>query len=154
MALAAALLSPAGPGGAYADSGTVAVVASLDVPVNDLSLVELRRLCLFERRFWKPGHPATVLYPPMGSPARAALLRRLCRTNERGLRHMLLEKMYRGELDLAPKVTRTDKEAVAFVASGRGVLALVSAAFASGASVKVLRVDGRRPGEPGYPLSE
>jgi len=134
--------------------GSLAVVASPDVTVDNLQLAELRRLFTLDRRFWKPGQSATMLYPPGGTPARATLLRLLCRTDEPGLRRMILEKMYRGEIDLAPKVAQSDAEALAFVASGRGLLALVPAALAEHASVKVLLVNGLRPGAPGYPLSD
>jgi hypothetical protein len=134
--------------------GAVAVVASIDVPVDGVTMTELRRLFLLERRFWKPGQPATALHPPAGTPARESFLRHLSRSDERELRRLMLEKLYRGEIDLAPKVMRSDAEAVAFVVSGRGLLALVPAALAESAAVKVLRVDGRLPGERAYPLSE
>ena len=102
------LLSASATRPAVSDPGDIAVVASADVPVDDVSMKELRRLFTLERRFWTPGRPSTVLYPSPGSSARTALLRDLCRADEPGLRRMMLEKMYRGEIDLAPKVVRSD----------------------------------------------
>lgn len=153
--ITAALLLPAvSARSAFSDPGAIAVVASQDVPLDNVTMAELRRLFTLERRFWKPGRPSTVLYPPPGSPARTTLLRDLCKADEQGLRRMMLEKMYRGEIDLAPKVVKSDEEAIAFVASGRGLLALVPARLADHPSVKILTVDGRRPGGPGYALTD
>ena len=148
------LLAAPGPASSHAAAVPLAVVASDDVPAENLTSVELRQLFLLDRRFWKPGQPATVLFPPSGSLARDYLLRRVCRADERELRRMFLEKMYRGELDLAPKVVDSDAQAVAFVASGHGLLALVPAGLAARAAVKVLRIDGLRPGDKGYRLTE
>src|SRR5947208_1822977 len=81
-----------------------AVVVSPDVDVRTLTVSELRRIFLFERRFWKSGRPVIPLMPASGARSRRYLLAGICGTDEGQFRQMVLEKMYRGELDLAPKV--------------------------------------------------
>jgi hypothetical protein len=132
----------------------IVVVVSPNVLVDSLPMAELRRMFMLERRFWKPGQPATVIYPAPGSAARAWLLHNLVRGDEPQLRRMVLEKMYRGEIDLAPKVVADDEETLAFVASGKGLLALVPASAVKGAAVKTLGTIGRHPGGPGQPAPE
>jgi hypothetical protein len=131
-----------------------AAVASRSVPVDEVSLAELRQMFLLEKRFWKKGQPLVALYPASGSATRAFVLERLCRSTEGEMRHMILEKMYRGEIDLAPKVVNSDTEAVSFIAAGRGLVAIVPADMVTGESIKVLRIDGRPPYAAGYALAE
>jgi hypothetical protein len=136
---------PAGPK-AYA------VVASPGAPVSAVSLDEVRRIFLMKKRFWRPGEVVTILLPPDRSQTRAFMLSRIYQTDEAGLRRMILEKMYRAEIDLAPKVVGSDSETVDFVAGSRGLVGLVPAEAAAGSSARVLRVDGKLPGDEGYPL--
>lgn len=129
-----------------------AVVVSASVPVDNLSSAELRRILRLDRRYWKAGEPVVVLLPPSGSATRAFALSRVMKLGEAELRRVVLEKMYSGEIDLAPKVVASDGEAASFAASGRGVLAIVPASTPVGTGVKILRIDGHLPKEPGYPL--
>jgi len=131
-----------------------AVVVSPDVPATNLTMEEVRRVFLLKKNFWKPGLPATILLPESGSPTRSFLLKTICRTDEPGLKRLILEKLYRAEIDLAPKVVGSGKETVSFVLSSRGVVGIVPAEDSTGASVKVLRIDGKLPGEAGYPLQD
>jgi hypothetical protein len=131
-----------------------AVVVSPDVELTSCSSAELRHLFGLERQFWKAGRPVVVLLPEAGSHTHAFLLRRVYRTDEDGLKRLMLEKLYRGEIDLAPKVVGSDREALSFVASSRGLIALVPASLVDGADVRVLRIDGKLPGASGYPLTE
>lgn len=130
------------------------VVVSPDVPVSGLTVEEVRRIFLLQRNFWKPGEPATILLPEGGSSTRSFLMQKICRTDDQGLKRLILEKLYRAEIDLAPKVVRSAKETVSFVASSRGVIGLVPMEDSGGGVVKVLRIDGKLPGEEGYPLQE
>jgi hypothetical protein len=129
-------------------------VTSPSVPVENVSLPELRQLFLLEKRHWKAGQPVVALLPATGSSARTFLMDRIYRFKEPELRRLIVEKMYRGEVDLAPKVVSSDAEALSFVAAGRGLIAIVPARMAGDPGVKVLRIEGRLPGASGYALSE
>ena len=130
------------------------LVASPDVPVDDLTLDELRRIYTFSRRFWAPGLPVTILFTEDGLQDDSVLTRVIYRSDFPSIRRMILEKLYRGELDLAPKVVANDRSAVDFVASGRGLISLVHRRAVGDAAVKVLTIDGRHPGDLGYALKE
>ena len=67
-------------------------------------------------------------------------------------RAMIRNKIYAAEIDLAPKVVASERDAIAYVEHGEGVIALVPASLARDAAVRVLKIDGRLPGEPGYPF--
>ncbi len=137
-----------------ADSGSVfAVVCSPDVAITDLSLLDVRRLMLGERRFWSANAPATALMPTMGSPSRQFLFEAVFHMNERSYRRHTLEQLYRGEIDYAPLVVGSADEALAFVAAGHGAVTIVPLDRLGRSNVHVLRVEGRLPQEPGYPLA-
>jgi hypothetical protein len=150
-ALAAALIAghAAAPAGAAED---YAIVVSPDVPIKGMDLERVRRLFLFRERYWKPGLPVRILFSESSLEPHAFLLERIYRMDYSALRRLIVEKLYQEELDLAPKVVATDELAVAFVASGRGLIALVRAGAAQGKNVKIVAIDDVLPGASGYAL--
>ena len=151
--VAPGLLAP-GPGSRAAAATEYAVITSPGATTETLSSRELRQLLRLERGFWKAGAPVALLLPAPRSETRAFLLRRVYGGSEEDMKRAILEKLYRGEINLAPKVVTTDEEAVAFTASGRGVIALVPADLVPDAGVRVLAIDGQLPGSASYPLKE
>jgi hypothetical protein len=131
-----------------------AVVVSSGVGIDGLTFDELRRIFLFKRTVWRPGQTINVLLPDTGLPSRDFLLRQIYRMSDVELRRFILERIFQAEIDLAPKVVGSDGEAIAFAKSGRSILAIVAADAPGIASAKVLRIDGRLPGEPGYALMQ
>lgn len=131
-----------------------ALITSGAVPVNDLTLAEVRRIFLFKRTMWRPGMPVNVLLPNAGLPSRAFLLEKIYRMSDQDLRRYILERIFQAEIDFAPKVVASDQEAVSFVKSGRSIVAVVGAGTPGLGDVKVLRIDGKLPREAGYPLVE
>ena len=156
LGLLAALCLFAAPAQAVSredEHGTYALIVSSDVDVTNISSKEVGRLLLGQRRFWKSGQAVIVLLPGSGSPARHFLLDHVFHMNEATYRRLVLGLLYRGELEYAPKAVVSDSEALAFVAAGHGAVALVPVEMLPGAAARVVRVDGRLPGETGYPLA-
>lgn len=149
-----AVMAVLAPGARGQDADVYAVVASSDVPTDDLTLDELRRIYTFSRRYWASGLPVTILFTEDGLHDDSVLTRVIYRTDFPSIRRMILEKLYRSELDLAPKVVANDRSAVDFVASGRGLISLVHRGAIGDAEVKVLKIDGLFPGDDGYALKE
>lgn len=129
-----------------------AIIASPAVPVDGLSKDELRRVFALEKRHWPGGEPVAVLLPGSGQPAREVLLEQILHVDEAQLRRSILGKIYRGEITFPPRVPSSELEGVEWVASARNLLAIVPAEKAARANVRILRIDGKRPGEPGYAL--
>jgi hypothetical protein len=157
LAVFVAALAPwvVAPPVANASPGTkFSVIVSPDVELTKCSIAELRRLFGLERQFWNAGHPVVVLLPATGTSTQAFLLRRIYRTDVSGLKRLILEKLYRGEIDLAPKSVTTDRQAISFVASSQGLVAVVPSQLAAGSGVRQLRIDGKLPEDAGYPLTE
>jgi len=129
-----------------------AIVVSPDVAVTSINVEQLRRLFLFREKYWKPGRPVKLIFSEDGLEPSSFLLERIYRSDYPSLRRLIVEKLYQDEIDLAPKVVATDEVAAAFVASGRGLIALVRANAVHGTNAKVVAIDGILPGASGYAL--
>ncbi|MDQ3698875.1 MAG: hypothetical protein M3373_12770 [Gemmatimonadota bacterium] len=134
---------------------TFAVVTNPAVPVTGLTFDDLREVFFFRQRFWSGGKRVVLLLPGGGLDARSFVLEDIYRLNDAGLKRLILERLFQGQIEAAPPVVDSYREALTFVAASRGTLAVVRAdAIAAGQSgIKVLRINGKLPGEPGYPLT-
>jgi hypothetical protein len=129
-----------------------AVVVSPDVPITDVSMEQLRRIFLFKQRFWKGGGRITILYSETSLEPGSFLLDEIYRSDYPSLKRLILEKLYQSEIELAPKVVASDQSVLRFVGSGRGLIAIVAAESITGDGIKLLTVEGKRPGAQDYPL--
>lgn len=128
----------------------VAVIVHAQVPMDDLSLPELRRIFRGERLFWTNDLTIILLVPPRGSRERRVLLDKIYQQrSEAQYQHHWINKLFGGGAQSTPKIARS---AASLVREIPGAIALVSADKIP-KGVKVLRIDGRRPGEAGYPLA-
>jgi hypothetical protein len=128
-----------------------AVIVSPDVAVEDVTTDELNQIFRMEKLFWTAGKRIKVLLSEGDLENDSFLLTRIYRTDYSGLRRLILDRVYRGEIDLPPKVV-ADGSTPVYVARGSGVIAVVPASDTNNASVKVLSIDGKLPGADGYSL--
>jgi len=134
-------------------SGTpIAVIVHEQVSVDDLSLAELRRIFLGERQSWSRELTVTLLLPPRGTPERKVLLAKIYqRRSEVQVQHYWINRMFGNEMQAGPKITGSNEMSASLVREIPGAIALVPADRIP-PGVKVLRIDGKKPGQAGYPL--
>ena len=150
--LAAVLLALAAAPLAAADSkGDVAVVVRPELPLDSLSFSEVRKLLLGDRQFWTPGLRVTLLMRAPAAREREVILKTVYRMSEAEFRRYWIEKVFRAEAPSGPKIVYSNETATDLVASIPGAVAFVDAAKVP-KGLKVLRIDGRLPGDKGYPL--
>jgi hypothetical protein len=130
----------------------IAVIVHEQVPVDELSLPELRRIFMGKRQFWSSRLTITLLMPPQGSPEREVLLGNLYeRRTEAQYQQFWINKLFDDGAPVAPKITGSHTMSVSLVRGIPGAIALVPVDKIP-EGVKVLRIDGKLPGESGYPL--
>jgi len=130
----------------------IAVIVHEQVPVDDLSLPELRRIFRGERLFWAGDLAITLLAPPRGSREREVLLDKVYdRHSEAEYQQYWINKLFDNGAQTAPKITGSPQMSAGLVREIPGAIALVPADRIP-RGVKVLRIDGRSPGQAGYPL--
>lgn len=130
----------------------LAVIVHPRQGVSEVSAADLREIILMERQHWKEGGRIYLLLPESGSIEKGVLLKRVLKMTEEQLRRHYLAKLYGGEIAAFPGVARSGTAALRTVSLAPNAIAVVDAG-ALDPSVKVLRVQGRRPGEPGYLLA-
>jgi ABC-type phosphate transport system substrate-binding protein len=136
---------------ASAPSGDVAIVANPDVPVDDLTLAEVRKIFKGDRQFWAGNARITLLVRAPVARERDVVLKTIYRMTEAEFRQYWISKVFRAEAVSGPKIVYSTEMTVDLVSKIPGCIGFVDAAQIP-KNVKVIKTDGRLPGEPGYPL--
>ena len=134
-----------------AQSNDLAIVVRADVPVDDLSFGEVRKLFLGDRQFWTSDLRVTLLVRAPVAREREVVLRRIYQMNEAQFRQYWISKVFRAESVNGPKIVYSNEMALELVAAIRGAVAFVTADQAP-RGLKILKIDGRLPGDRNYPL--
>jgi hypothetical protein len=146
-------LSPLAAGAATKAPVPIAVIVHPQVPVDELSLAELRRVFLGQRPVWSSELMITLLTPPRGSPEREVLLHTIYQQrNETQYQQYWINRLFADGAPTVPKGTGSQAMSDSLVREIPGAIALV-ASDKIPPGVKVLRIDGKLPGDSGYPLA-
>lgn len=129
----------------------VAVVVRPDVPVDNLSFSEVRKLLLGDRQFWTSNLRVTLLISAPGSRERDVVLKDIYQMPEAQFRQYWIAKVFRAEAPSAPRVVYSNDMAAELATSIPGAVAFIDASQVP-KGLKIVRIDGRLPGDKGYPL--
>jgi ABC-type phosphate transport system substrate-binding protein len=129
----------------------IAVIVHPDIKVDNLSLADLRRILLGDREFWPSGPRVTLLIRAPVARERDAIVKNVCEMTEAQFRQHWIGKVFRAETPSGPKIVYSREMALDQVSRTPGAIALVEAPLA-GKAVKVLKIDGKSPGQAGYAL--
>jgi hypothetical protein len=136
---------------AAAAGGDIAVVVRPDTPVDDLSLSEIRKLLLGERQFWRGNLRVTLLIRAPVARERDVVLKTIYRMSEGQFRQYWISKVFRAEAASGPKIVYSNEMAAELVTAIPGSVAFVDASQVP-KGLKLLKVDGKLPGDKGYEL--
>lgn len=145
--LCGALLSVA----AAAPEGDVAVVVHPGVPVSDLSFADVRKILLGDRQYWTSNLRVTLLIRAPAAREREVILKTVYQMSEAQFRQYWIGKVFRAEAASGPKIVYSNEEATELVAASPGSIAFVDAARVP-KGLKVVKIDGRLPGDKDYRL--
>ncbi|MBZ5649585.1 MAG: hypothetical protein LAO18_03745 [Acidobacteriia bacterium] len=146
--LCLALLSPLA---AQRHDVDIAVVVHPDTPVSNLSLSDVRKVFLGDRQYWSTNVPVVLLIRAPVARERDVVLKIIYQMSESQFKQYWIAKIFRAEAATAPKVVYSNDIANQLITAIPGAIAFVDSKDVR-PGTKVLRVDGRLPGEPGYPL--
>lgn len=149
--LALCLLAGFYPAPVRGQNTDIAVIAHPQVPVDNVSLTELRRMLLGDREFWTAGQRITLLIRAPVARERDAAVQTVCQMTEAQFRQHWIGKVFRAETPSGPKIVYSADMAIDQVAHTPGAITFVAAA-AVPRGAKVLKIDGLSPGQPGYKL--
>ncbi len=134
-----------------AAGGDIAVVVRPDTPVKGLSLAQTRKLLMGEQEFWNGSLRVTLLLRASEARERDVVLKVIYRMNEAEFRQYWISKLFRAEALSGPKVVYSNEMAMELVSALPGSVAFVEASEVP-KELKILKIDGKLPGQAGYPL--
>jgi hypothetical protein len=149
--LAAGILTLTLPPSAQAAAADIAVVVRPDTPVDSLTLGQTRKLLLGEQQFWNPNLRVTLLLRAPSAREREVVLKVIYGMNEAEFRQYWISKMFRAEVASGPKMVYSNEMATELVNALPGSVAFVDSTQVP-KGLKVLKIDGKLPGQAGYPL--
>src|ERR1700722_17186990 len=133
---------------AAAQANDVAVVVNDHNSVTKMSKAELRKIFAGEERSWAAGVPIRVFVRAPGTHERGALLK-LVGMTENEYKQYWTAQVFRGEAQAEPAALPSNGMQREAVITYPGAVALVDFQDVK-AGMKVLKIDGRKPGEAGY----
>lgn len=132
-------------------SPDVAVVVHPGVPVDALTIAELRRVVLGDREFWPANIRIALMIRAPVARERDVVVRTIGQMSEAQFRQHWIGKVFRAETATGPKIVYSQEMAIDSAGRTPGAITFVDSSAAL-KGLKVLRIDGRLPGQAGYPL--
>jgi len=132
-------------------SDDIAVVVNARNDVSEISSADLRGILLGERRFWKNRQPLKLILREPGTRERDAVIMSLLKMSNQEYSEHWRDKVFRGEASAAPLAVPSNGMASQYVMDTPGGITFVAGRNLH-PDLKVLKIDGKMPGEPGYLL--
>jgi len=129
----------------------IAVVVHPDTPITNLSMAEVRKVFLGDRQYWSTNVPVVLLIRAPVARERDVVLKRIYQMSDAQFKQYWIAKIFRAESASAPKVVYSNDMANELVSAIPGAIAFIDAREVR-PGAKIVRVDGKLPGEPGYQL--
>ena len=140
-------------GSGAAAAAHLAVVVNKESPAEGLSFNELVKIFKQEKQYWESGQKIYLIMRESGAPEKELLLKKVYRMEDEKLKKFWLGKLYRGEITALPKTLGSNEAVKRFVRQAPNAIGVIDASFVD-ETVKILRIDGKRPGEAGYALAD
>jgi ABC-type phosphate transport system substrate-binding protein len=151
FALALWLWLAAGSAQAQGKCGDLAIVVNPACPLTDISIPELAKIFKAQRIENPDGVKYVLVSRESGSPERAAALTSIYQMTDQQYEKYFLAETFAGTIQSAPKVMVTGASICQLVASEPGAIGYLRANEVD-RTVKVLKVEGKAPGDPDYPI--
>ena len=121
-------------------------------PVTKLSFSELRAYLKMRRQYWPTKKRVALYLPPPNSDAYRLLLKRVYKTSHKKLQKYWVRKLFTGDIPHKPSYASSFKAAGKLVLKSPVAISIVNATDVP-RGVRVLLIDGKKPGDKGYPLA-
>jgi hypothetical protein len=129
----------------------LAVIVNPKNPETQLSTAQLRDYFLIEREYWPNKKKSELHLPSDQSVTMSVLLDKLYRMSKNDLRKHWVRKIFRGKITDFPAVAPTAAAAIKSVRENEGAFSVVLLEEVT-EDVRILPIDGKLPGDEGYPL--
>lgn len=129
----------------------LAVVSNKANAVSALTMPDLVKICKAQTNRWPDGKAVTVIMRAPGTPQMKVLLEKVYELPEGQVQELINSANHGRTNHPAIVIVDSDEDLVNKVASIPGAVGIVDV-YAINSSVSVVRISGKLPLEPGYPL--
>ena len=129
----------------------VALIANKGSSVMSVTLPELTKICKAQTPRWPDGKAVTVVVRDPASPDMRLVLEKIYSMTPAAVNDLITTANHERGTHPAIIVVSSDEDLVHKVAATPGAIGLVDV-YAINSSVDVMKVGGKLPFEPGYPL--
>jgi hypothetical protein len=129
----------------------LAIVSNKGNPVTAMSLPDLVKICKAQTNHWPDGKPVTFIMRAPSAPEMKMLLEKVFDLRESQVKELIAAANHGRLNHPAIMVVDSDEDLVDKVASIPGAVGVVDV-YAIKSSVAVIKLAGKLPLEPGYPL--
>ena len=129
----------------------IAIVVHPSVRQVDVTFTQLRQFFMGERQQWSDGTRVTLLMRAPSAYERDVVLQRIYDMTEPEFRQYWIGKIFRAEITTGPKIVFSSEMTRELVAALPGAISFIRASDVT-PGMKVLRIDGRLPGDRDYVL--
>ena len=129
----------------------IAVIVNEQNPVKNISFSDLRGLLRMETQFWPHKKRCILFLPRSGSAEHNVLLDKIYKMTHKKLQRYWVRRLFSGEIPAKPTYVPNAKAAGSRVRKSVGGLSVVKLSEVP-KGVRVLSIDGKKPGDAGYPL--
>jgi hypothetical protein len=147
------ILGPTSAGSAHsvhAQQAAVAIVVNASTVTSDISSVRLRKIFMGDDQYLDKNRRVVLLVPSASAPEWIVLLKRVYRMSAAQYRQYWIGKLFRAEVSSGPEMV--DQQALLkMLALTPGAITFMPASEV-GRDLKVLRIDGKLPGDAAYKL--
>ena len=129
----------------------VAVVSNKNGTVSALTMADLVKICKAQTNRWSDGTPVTLIVRQPGSLEMKMVEEKIYGMTPDEMRDLMATANHGRANHPAILVANSDEEVIRRVQSAPGAVGLVDVYSITGA-VRVVKIGGKLPLEPGYPL--
>ena len=129
----------------------LAVVSNKTNVLNGLTLAELVKVCKAQSNRWPDGKPVTFVMRAPSTPEMKIFVEKVYAMPEADINNLIVSANHGRANHPAILIVASDDELLDRVASTPGAVGVVDV-YAINSSVSVVKIAGKLPLEPGYPL--
>lgn len=138
-------------GAVLAQAKDLALVSNKGNGLSEITMAELVKICKAQMNKWPDGKPATFVMRNPASGEAKMVVEKVYATTPEAVDALVVSANHERSNHPAIVVVSSDDELVRRVASTPGAIGLVDV-YSINSSVQVVKVGGKLPLEPGYPL--
>lgn len=133
---------------------SVAVIVNKSNPASDVSYNDLKHILEVKKQRWDNGEKITLVFKPITSNETQFLINKMYKIRSENFYQYWMLKSYNNEISEYPKMAESLSGVIALVSKIPGAVCFIGTNEITqcGDNIKVIRVNGKMPGEDGYPL--